>query len=50
MGGDTLAVKKKHDWNTVADKSEWKNQVWKAKERAMDTNTGESPRHKSQSQ
>ena len=24
MGGDTSAVKKKHDWNSMADKSEWK--------------------------
>jgi len=24
MGGDTSAVKKKHDWNPMADKNEWK--------------------------
>jgi len=32
-------------------KSEWKNtEIWKAKERAMDTNTGESLGYQSQSQ
>jgi len=31
-------------------KSEWKNiEIWKAKEKAMDTNTGESPEYQSQS-
>src|SRR6218665_1327865 len=31
-------------------KSEWKHQVWKARGKAMDTNTGENPGHQSQSQ
>ena len=32
-------------------KSEWKNtEIWEANERAMNTNTGESPGHQSQSQ
>jgi len=47
MGGDTSVVKKKHDWQIRAN---GKHQVWKAKGRAMDTNTGESPGHQSQSQ
>jgi len=50
MGGDTSAVKKKHDWNPMADKSEWKHQVWKVKGRTINTNTGESLGHQSQSQ
>ena len=49
MGGDTSAVKKKQieiQWQIRAN---GKHQVWKAKGRAMDTNTGESPGHQSQS-
>src|SRR6218665_1027159 len=35
----------------MADKSEWKTpSIWKAKGRAMDISTGESPGHLSQSQ
>ena len=46
MGADTSAVKKKHE-----RKSEWKNtEIMKAKGMAMDTNTGGSPGHQSQSQ
>ena len=32
MGGDTSAVKKKHDWNPMADKSEWKTSSRKRRE------------------
>ena len=40
MGADTTAVKKKQ----IQCKSEGKNtDLWKAKEKAMDTNTGGSP-------
>ena len=34
----------------MAERAKGKHQVWKAKGRAMDTNTGESPGHQSQSQ
>src|SRR6218665_2662587 len=34
----------------MAERANGKHQVWKAKGRAMDTNTGESPGHQSQSQ
>ena len=34
----------------MAERANGKYQVWKAKGRAMDTNTGESPGHQSQSQ
>ena len=50
MGGDTSAVKKKLDLNPMAERANGKHQVWKAKVRSMDTNTGESPGHQSQSQ
>src|SRR6218665_3293619 len=50
MGGDTSAVKKKHDRNPMAERANGEHQVWKAKGRAMATNTGESPGHQSQSQ
>src|SRR6218665_2368602 len=50
MDGDTSAIKKNTieiQWQIRAD---GKHQVWKAKGGAMDTNTGESPGHQSQSQ
>ena len=34
----------------MAERANGKHQVWKAKGRAMNTNTGESPGHQSQSQ
>jgi len=51
IGADTSVVKKKHEWNSMAiKKSEWKNtEIWKAKGKAMDTKTGESPGYQSQS-
>ena len=46
MGGDTSAVYRRNtieiQWQIRAN---GKHQVWKAKERAMDANTGESPGH-----
>ena len=52
MGAETSAVKKKHEWNPIAGEEEWmeNTEIWKAKGKAMDTNTGESPGYHSLSQ
>ena len=52
MGADTSAVKEKntHEIQWQMKKSGWNNtEIWKAKGKAMDTNTGESPGYQSQS-
>ena len=50
MGADTSAVKKKHEWNLMADEEELmeNTEIWKAKGGAMDTDTGESTWYQSQ--
>ena len=51
MGTDTLVTKKKHEWNPMAGEQWMENtEVWKAKGKMMDTNTGESQGRQSQSQ
>jgi len=39
---DTSAVKKKHEWIPMAGEEKWmeNTKIWKAKRKAMDTNTG----------
>jgi len=51
MGADTSVVKKKYEWNSMAGEEEWmeNTEIRKAKGKAMDTNTGESPGYQSQS-
>jgi len=51
MGADTLAIKEKHELNRIAGEEEWMEkdtEIWKAKEKAMDTNTSCSPGYQSQ--
>jgi len=40
------------EWNSMAGEEEWmeNTQIWKAKGKALDTNTGQSPGYQSQSQ
>ena len=49
MGADTSAVKNNtNEIQWQVKKSEWKNtKIWKAKGKAMDTNTGERPGYQS---
>ena len=44
MGGDTSAVKKKHDWNPMADKSEWKTPSMESQGKGDGHQYGRKPR------
>ena len=44
MGGDTSAVKKKHDCNPMADKSEWKIPSMESKGKGNGHQYGRKPR------
>ena len=44
MGDDTSAVKKKHDWNPTADKSEWKTPSMESEEKGDGHQYGRKPR------
>jgi len=50
-GAETVNVKNRRMIQLKARKNEWKNAgIWKAKGKAMDTSTGESPGYQTQSQ
>jgi len=44
MGGDTSAVKKKYDWNPMADKSEWKTPSMESEGKGDGHQYGRKPR------
>ena len=44
MGGDTSAVKKKHDWNPMADKNEWKRPSMEGEGKGDGHQYGRTPR------
>jgi len=50
MGANTSVLKKKIEWNSMSGEEERmeNTEIWKAKKKAMDTNTCESPEYQTQ--